>query len=939
MSKRTQSNLLIDKQSTNVDSINYKSTPDRYHTLSSTDREMGQGPISQGLSASLVTQQSWGAKSPHVARGGKSPSPQSLPTPKSLPTTTVRRGAQTKPVTAYSNSGNPSNIESMTQKQRMEDPSIRNKQPVRENQIQKQLIVGKEELISSLVQDSTNIGKTPERKLPQKSVVLPTQQSTKRSNSSKQVKSRQDSVHLYFGEWNNFKYIDVMDDIKYTPNLLNYSIPYDTANNIVKFLIQEINDMEIDTITVIEVGANIGTFTLALLSDIDIDDVVAYEIDPNRKDMIRNNIDAYDMLEKLMLGSEFDFVPDQYKDVILFYNLPFLLNDSQYSNIFKDTSDIETSIENNKDKVSIAIVLTTNNYDFNEIPGFTCEYVELDNKKNYKDDVLLYICKNNDFFETELDSYNDLQVPISVDTKSKSKLPISQSGFLQDSTPREGKSSTSSDANRTSLQSQKNTKNRLLAAEVPSLQSVNVEKRLNLNDIPLDKNKVVSESRKKIPILPNTENKSTPKYGISNINMKTSSNVKLKMPQPSRSGDTQKTQKVDLIRQTPYTENEEIAKKEELRSFIKKLLKNKKVYGEQIVIDRFITSITEPNKDGEDPMDIWIKAFTHSTYNPVENYESLETLGDSILKAAFVDWLVENFPKYSPKDISNMNSYYMSKPFQHKLARKEGFEQYILIIGINPSIHDLEDVFESFVGALYKVGNQFVGKGMGFIFATRYIGSIFDEIRKDGNLDERVLKGPPKTQIKEFIKDKLALKDENNPDNIAQPKEIDYPNPNNTGRIVEIRFPDNVIHEINKRAFGNRSVHKLHIGKPIGIGYGSSKKVASFEAYRDALNNLDKLGLNSDWFQDLYDKRWKEELNKTNPSIIVSLNHKLSKDGFKTSYFSKPRQKYNPIDGVTTKYMQYYGVREDGSYVLIAEVYNNDNSKAREEAIKKYINN
>jgi dsRNA-specific ribonuclease len=123
-------------------------------------------------------------------------------------------------------------------------------------------------------------------------------------------------------------------------------------------------------------------------------------------------------------------------------------------------------------------------------------------------------------------------------------------------------------------------------------------------------------------------------------------------------------------------------------------------------------------------MPYWARAFTHISFNYSVNYEELEKLGDAMLRAAFVDYVIRQQPTLSAGEISNISSRYISKLFQSKLSDIMGLPKYLRHSRPSVSVDMREDLTESFPGALFRIGNA-IQEGLGYITVFNYVHMLF----------------------------------------------------------------------------------------------------------------------------------------------------------------------------------------------------------------------
>ena len=109
---------------------------------------------------------------------------------------------------------------------------------------------------------------------------------------------------------------------------------------------------------------------------------------------------------------------------------------------------------------------------------------------------------------------------------------------------------------------------------------------------------------------------------------------------------------------------------------------------------------------------IYEQAFTHPSYNGDANvkrqdYEKLEFMGDAVLGYVTADLVYKNRPEMSEGDLTKLRSVLVSTKPLAAYARKLDLDQYVRIghsitqSQVKESDKILENVFESFIGAIY----------------------------------------------------------------------------------------------------------------------------------------------------------------------------------------------------------------------------------------------
>ncbi len=208
-------------------------------------------------------------------------------------------------------------------------------------------------------------------------------------------------------------------------------------------------------------------------------------------------------------------------------------------------------------------------------------------------------------------------------------------------------------------------------------------------------------------------------------------------------------------------------------------------------------------------------AFTHSSYNGMagtrhQDYERLEFLGDSIVGMIVSELCYLYHPEMEQGRLSILKAQFIRSSSEAAYCKKLGLNEYIKV---GPSFSKeaknniplLEDVFESFIGALYL--------DQGCDFTLNFVRKIFDEDIKNATIDYTI---NPKSYLQEAMQ--------------ADNKEsVVYKIIEERGTPMEKVFVAAVYFE----------------GNQIGKGEGHNKKAAETEAAKDALSrmSLPKQGL------------------------------------------------------------------------------------------------
>lgn len=158
-------------------------------------------------------------------------------------------------------------------------------------------------------------------------------------------------------------------------------------------------------------------------------------------------------------------------------------------------------------------------------------------------------------------------------------------------------------------------------------------------------------------------------------------------------------------------------------------------------------------------MKLYQKAFTHSSYDSVNNYEVYEQLGDITVNKFLVWYFHSRFSNqlnspFGVKIVARLRIKYGSKQFLSELADSLGFWEHILILDKSNDITQgkrmsiLEDVFEAFIGVTEYIIDQRLHPGLGYISSYRILESIFNELPIDLSYEHLF---DAKTRLKELF--------------------------------------------------------------------------------------------------------------------------------------------------------------------------------------------
>lgn len=155
-------------------------------------------------------------------------------------------------------------------------------------------------------------------------------------------------------------------------------------------------------------------------------------------------------------------------------------------------------------------------------------------------------------------------------------------------------------------------------------------------------------------------------------------------------------------------------------------------------------------------------AFVSKDFNPIENYELYEYIGDSEINNAIVWYFYKKYPQLrcvsEIKTLTRLKNLYVSTDSFSQLAIDLNFEPYIK--HKEEDSHNrfklLEDVFEAFIGVTKIIlDSHFNSVGIASQVIYNFIEPLFD--KKEISLDYNIL-FDAKTRLKELFDQQVILR-------------------------------------------------------------------------------------------------------------------------------------------------------------------------------------
>ena len=300
----------------------------------------------------------------------------------------------------------------------------------------------------------------------------------------------------------------------------------------------------------------------------------------------------------------------------------------------------------------------------------------------------------------------------------------------------------------------------------------------------------------------------------------------------------------------------------------------------------------------DEAMKIWVVAFTDPTFdrNIDSNYELLELLGDRVLGAIFSNFIISRYPGITEETLTKINNTYMSKVKQKEKAKYLKLHKWVRT-NMDITIHTSEDVFESTFGALYKIGDNFIGKGNGYALCTNFITNLYYDLQI--NLD--LIMADPITQVKEIF-EKLNWRAD--PDVKFKPSEL--------GNIKENKNPQLGNKWILTLRLTSTAIEFLkmedkwdNIGPILSSQTGKDKKTLTNNAFKEALEKLNsRFKIDYKWAQTFSRNKFIDEFE----SIART---RMQQDGLVELWFPKSKKTSDK------QFLQLVGINTEGKNVIL----------------------
>jgi dsRNA-specific ribonuclease len=203
------------------------------------------------------------------------------------------------------------------------------------------------------------------------------------------------------------------------------------------------------------------------------------------------------------------------------------------------------------------------------------------------------------------------------------------------------------------------------------------------------------------------------------------------------------------------------------------------------------------------------RAFTHKSYDVINNYEFLEFIGDGTVNNCTKWYISRKFNEYdltaAPQEpLSRLMITIVQNKTLADIANKLGFWTFLRssMLQRQSDMKDmLEDVFEAFIGATQWVIDQYIGMGAGYAICYNIISSILEEQDMIKKFVERRARGLPAIEY-DAVCDSISILKQTMEDAQLNEQHIGRIIPNPDPSVIEMDRETAKLYMIDNR--GNR---------------------------------------------------------------------------------------------------------------------------------------
>ncbi len=714
-------------------------------------------------------------------------------------------------------------------------------------------------------------------------------------------------INTYFIKRNGIEYTPIKD-VGYTPVTLAYMPSAPIADKITKLIIKYQRELGNIPFDIYDASGGIGGSTLSFLDNPEVKHVYTYEIVPERRAMEKVNVEAYNLQNKWTSFAEYTGTPNDAVGSVTYFDPPWLPHSTGLD--FKKSDYIQENTEyagytleqwlGKLPQCALVVFRLPPGYRFKPVTGWRIDIS--DDLHKVKKNVRLIVCVNLSYPKVTGENKINIE-PVVANQSIFNVIKPEKKKFTLFNAPKESaytnnKNSSYQNNNNSSYQnnnnssyqnnnnsSYQNNKNSSYQNNSnSSYQNKNNSYNRNnpsspLNELPFTSNNNSSSStyssstrqpyasgRERYNKNENTKRSQSPEFkpssnfipvvapkllatfGIPETVLTTSIVRSIEMEQQIVIDNKDEKIIIDNKDETPEQKQKW---SDDLKNFLIKFL------GSWIESTDIITNLLN-----EKNFKTWKLGFTTDSYDPFDNYDVLEKLGDAIMKATFTEYIMDRFEeqidsgKINERGISNLVIEYTSKIRQAEISSTIGLPNHVRINkNLSVSVHISEDLFESLYGAIFKTGNN-IKKGLGYILAYNMTKYIFDPI----DILTAYLYDPSKTFVTQTFS---SLGWGNSP------------------KIIKSKINDKYTFDIyfTEAAYNYLKVQGIDVPAKIGSAVAASEAAAEKAAFSKSVENMTKYGITNEWISaQKFNKEFNDVIHPEIASYMDSIRDKMKKN-------------------------------------------------------------
>jgi dsRNA-specific ribonuclease len=727
-----------------------------------------------------------------------------------------------------------------------------------------------------------------------------------------------------FPKRNGIKPVPV-EGLNYDKDALTYTTPPNIADEMRDKICAQYGE---NRFLMIDTCGNIGGTSISFLDSPQIPFVLTYEIDPKYANMLRRNINSYNLGYKSIVQAKPFIMPaksiEPLKGCAIFFDPPWMAahvsgwTSTSESYILEDIKLGDYTLEEYLQQYSNSVYSITFHlppgYRFKPVEGWSINMEERKNKKTQvvKANVFYCVNQNQSVADAVVTNIGGAKVYLALGDKIKGSL---NSNWIDSASPSSPLSTPVPQLKPLSLGSLSTPVTQLKPLSLGSLSTpVTQLKPLSLTSLstPVTQLKPLGLGNLSTPVAQLKPSIPTPSKPSIPTPSKPSISKPVVIPQP-QVVQSQVSKDIVIRNMVNWTEFiTTLPKRDERKDWLPQLQVFIYVLIRGIVTDKELALKFVSAK----AMKVWATAFTHSTFDSEDNYESLETLGDGVLDYIFTKLLLSRIPDATSQDMTVYTSKYMSKPIQAEYSRKAGLPQWVRIEGSGAKHVDVsEDVYESIFGALDQVGND-ITPGLGTTLCYELLNRIFFDVvfnvdldRSQGQLDNKTFLQQSSKGLGWDIQDSLGISEYT--EKLADKT--------NFSRIIISEYARNFL-----RGYG------IEVPSVLGEATAPTKKGALTQAWNKARELTREAGFTHEFVTDV---KQTQVFSVFDQDLVAAVKAKvLAQYGTDQIKFVQPQSTYN----VNTSVIQL--VTLDDKHILASiETSPENRNSVKERLLQMYL--